>query len=126
MSLEVWKVEEMEMLSSELLIAGRKIAEVCAEMRKKNYLSLVLQARAAQTTYRPAISRLAAGIENEFRDQYNCSITGAIPSWQMNQKKVDARRERDAKKKKDKTTRRKEIKPAAPVEKELAKRPSRK
>lgn len=125
MSLEVWKVEELEMLSKTLEIAYREIADVCAEMRRHNYLSLVLQARAANTTYRPAIARLAAGIKNEFRDQYSCSITGGIPNWQMNQRKVHARRERDAKKNKDKTARRKTIKPAEPVEKEIVKRPSR-
>lgn len=126
MSLESWTVDELELLSSNLIIAGREIAETCAEMRKHNYLELVLQARSAQTVYMPTISKLAGTIKSEFRDQHGCSVTGRIPAWQLNQKKIEARRERDILKGDDKVARRKGVHVPPAIEKQIVKRPVKK
>ena len=128
MSLEKWKVQELELLSQSLILAGERIAKTTAEMRKANYLELVLQARAAMTVYRPNLVRLAGTIDSEFRDQYGCSVTGGVPSWQMNQKKVEARKAKETAVTADKSKRRGGIHSATGSlgEKEREKRPSKK
>lgn len=99
----------MEMLSEALGQAKREIDETTAEMRRRNYLSLVLQARAVMTVYRPVISKFAASIKAEFRDQYGCSVNGGTPAWQLNQKKVEARAERNKSRAADKSSRSAEV-----------------
>lgn len=110
MALARWKTQELREFAYALRDAGDLILKTCEKMELANMESLVLQASAATSTYGPAIFRLAGSIDAEFVDQHTAAKLGRIPRWQQNQKKVEAKAERDRLKKLDLAQRREGIK----------------
>lgn len=111
MAVEMWTVQELELLVEDGISAFKRIGDVCNKMRRAEVSEIALQARTAMTIYRQTLVRLSGTIESEFQDQLNCKKTGMTPAWQMNQRKVEAARNRKAAAAKDKEVRRKDIKP---------------
>lgn len=94
MAMEKWQAKELRVFGESLMSAGRKIMNTADMMSEEKFTDLVLQARTAIVTYAPAIVALASLVESEFIDQRDALRFGRPPRWLVNQKKIEAKKEK--------------------------------
>lgn len=92
MAMQPFTIHDIESAAEDLAMVAAQLKGVAKEMRDKAFPTLVLQAGTAFRIYVAKLLKLSAEAEIEFRDQYRCSINGALPRWKVNQKIVEAQR----------------------------------